>query len=223
MSRPPRVQIYVSLGLLALTEFLYRIWPVPGFDQPFTPDRNFGSWLDIQVMGKLPVRHWVAFNIVPLAVFTIWGVVAGSMLRKPRAGSQKMRMLAAAGSGSVAAGLALSLVTPVIRRVSTSSFVILTGGLCLLALALAYWLVERGLDGKWATFFAIVGMNPLFIYLFTQSGGAAWLRGLAEPLTMGSFIWMGKWPAELITSLAVLSLLWSLCYWLYKHRIIIRI
>jgi predicted acyltransferase len=207
MRRSWRAQISVSLGLLVLTEFLYRIWPVPGFDQPFTPDLNFGSWLDIQALGKLPVGHWVAFNIIPLAAFTIWGVVAGQMLRGPKAGSRKLRLLVVAGSGSIAAGLALSLVTPVIRRISTSSFVILAGGFCMLALALAFWIVESGLDRKWAAFFAIVGMNPLFIYLFSQSGGAAWLRGLVEPLTMGAFIWAGKWPAEFVTSLAALSLL----------------
>ena len=38
MRRPAWFQIGFTLLLLALTEILYRSWPVPGFDQPFTPE-----------------------------------------------------------------------------------------------------------------------------------------------------------------------------------------
>src|SRR5881397_2607507 len=40
MRRSAWFQVGFTLLLLALTEILYRSWPVPGFDQPFTPDHN---------------------------------------------------------------------------------------------------------------------------------------------------------------------------------------
>jgi predicted acyltransferase len=40
---------------------------------------------------------------------------------------------------------------------------------------------------------------------------------------MGLFGWTGELGAKIITSLAVLGLLWLICYWLYKRRIVIKI
>ncbi len=123
----------------------------------------------------------------------------------------------------VAAGFALNPVTPIIKRICTSSFVIASGGWCLLALCLSYWLIDvRGRKG-WVTFFAVVGMNPLFIYLLTETGGAGWLTAIAKPFTAGVFGWTGEWGARFVTSIAVWGMLWAVCYGLYKKKILIRI
>ena len=42
-----KMQFVFTLGLLVLTEMLYRFWPVAGFNQPFVPDQNFGSYIDL--------------------------------------------------------------------------------------------------------------------------------------------------------------------------------
>lgn len=49
--RKPRTQIAWSLALILATEVLYRTFWVPGYDQPFTPDHNFGAWFDMLVSG----------------------------------------------------------------------------------------------------------------------------------------------------------------------------
>jgi len=59
--------------------------------------------------------------------------------------------------------------------------------------------------------------------VFTETGGARWLNGIAKPFTMDLFSWTGEWGAKIITGLAVLGLLWLICYWLYKRRIFIKI
>jgi len=223
MRRSIPAQIIFSIGLLALTELLYRLWAVPGFNQPFVPDHNFGSYVDLLILGKLSDGHWVAFNAVPLAAVTVWGVLAGLVLRSHRLPAQKARTLLIVGLIGVAAGFALSTVTPIIRRISTSSFVVLTGGLGLLALAASFWLIDVLKARTLVKFFAIVGMNPLFIYLFTQSGGAEWLWRVVKPFTNGLLDWAGGWPVHAATSLVVLALLWFLCYWLYGRKIFIRI
>jgi predicted acyltransferase len=223
MRRSTSTQIIFTFGLLLLTELLYRFWPVAGFNQAFVPDHNFGSWVDMKIMGKLSEGHWVAFNAIPTTAHTIWGVIAGQILRGVLPAGRKIRTLAIAGLVGIVAGYALNPLTPIVKRICTSSFVIVSGGWCLLALALSYWLVDVKGRRSWAKFFAIVGMNPIFIYLFQETGGARWLDRLVRPFTTGLFGWMGRLPAEMLTSAGAWALMWLMCYWLYRRRILIKI
>ena len=159
MRKSTRVQIGFTFLLLIVTELLYRLWPVAGFNQPFVPDHGFGAWVDLAIMHKLSDGHWVAFNAVPTTAHTMWGVLAGQVLKSSRTSLQKIRILAIAGAIGVVTGYALNPVTPIIKRICTSSFVIVSGGWCLLALALCYWLIDVKGYKKWSTFFNIVGMN----------------------------------------------------------------
>jgi predicted acyltransferase len=223
MRRPAWFQIIFSFGLLALTELLYRTWSVPGFNQPFVPDQNFGSYVDLLLMGKFSTGHWVAFNAVPTAAHTVWGVLAGQLLLSKRLPYDKIKVLAIASLLLIIIGYALNPVTPIIKRICTSSFVIVSGGWCLFALGLSYWVIDVLKINKWSKFFAIVGMNPLFIYLFAETGGTQWLHKIIQPFIMGFFSWLGNIYALLLTSLVVWGVLWYICYWLYKKKIFIRI
>jgi predicted acyltransferase len=223
MRRPAREQIALSFGLILLTEVLYRIFGVPGFNQPFVPDHNFGSWVDMLISGELSAGHWVSFNAIPTTAHTIWGVLAGQWLMSARPPGKKLRVLALAGLLGVAAGFALTPVSPMIKRICTSSFVITSGGFCLLALALCYWLIDVKGARRGVVFFNIVGMNSLFIYVFTETGATEWLAHVVKPFTHAFFGWTGNLAAEIAASLAAWALLWSLCYWLYRRRILIKI
>ncbi len=223
MRKSAPVQIGLTVLLLLATELLYRLWPVPGFNQPFVPDHGFGAWVDLAIMRKLSEGHWVAFNAVPTTAHTMWGVLAGQVLKSSRTPWQKIRILAIAGVIGVVAGYALNPVTPIIKRICTSSFVIVSGGWCLLALAFSYWLIDVMGRKKLSVFFNIVGMNSLFIYLFTNTGGAEWFHRISRPFTMGLFAWAGTLAAQIVTSLIVWGMLWGLCFWLYKRRIFIKI
>jgi hypothetical protein len=76
---------------------------------------------------------------------------------------------------------------------------------------------------KWSLFFRVVGMNPLFIYLFAHVGGAIFLETILHPFTFFLFGWMGTLTASILTSLIVLFFLWYICQWLHAHKIYIRI
>ena len=223
MRRKPRTQIAWSFAFILATEIIYRTFWVAGYDQPFVPDHNFGSWVDMLLGGELSAGHWVAFNAIPTAAHTIWGVLAGQWLMRSAAPKKKIAWLAGLGAAGVAAGFALTAVSPMIKRISTSSFVVASGGFCLLTLAFSYWLIDVRKWNKWAVFLNIVGMNSLFIYLFTESGGTVWIRKLVWPFTMAFTGLIGELPAEIFTSLAAWAVLWSMCYWLYKKKIIIKI
>ena len=133
MRKPARVQLGVAFLFLIATGLLYRLWPVAGFNQPWVPDHNFGSWMDLVLMHKLDSDHWVAFNAVPTApAHTIWGVLAGQVLMSCRTSGQKIRLLVIPGLIGVVVGYALNPWTPIIKRIASTSFVIVSGGWCLL-------------------------------------------------------------------------------------------
>jgi predicted acyltransferase len=223
MSKPIRIQLIFSFGLLALTETIYRGFPVEGFNHPFIANENFGTWFDLQYGGENLSGHWVSFNAIPTAAHTIWGVVAGQLLMSNRSSKEKLKTLAVAGLICVVLGYALSPITPIIKRTATSTFVIVSGGWTLLALAFSYWWIDIKKQRKGSLFFAVVGMNSLFIYLFCHVGGAEIIEHSVKPFSKALFSWMGALPAAIMTSLIVLSLLWYLCHWLYNKRIFIKI
>ena len=223
MRRSAKMQIGVTFLLLAGMELLYRLWSVPGFDQPFVKDHNFGSYMDMVLMGKLNNGGgWVAINCVPTAAHTIWGVLAGQVLRSNRREPAKVKMLFLAGLIGIVAGYALDPFTPIIKRICTSSFVIVSGGWCLVALALFYWLVDIKGWKRWAKFAVIVGMNPIFIYMFANTAGEAWFNDFVGIFVLGFLGWMGA-GAGVLSAAIVLSLEYYLCRWLYEKKIFIKI
>jgi predicted acyltransferase len=219
-------QISFSLLLLLLTEILYRFTDVPGFDQPFTDQQNFGNYVDVLLMNKINKGGWVAINCLPTAAHTIWGVLAGKLLLSDQQQAKKVNILLIAGATALAAGFILDVtVTPIIKRIATSSFVLASAGWVLWTLAILYWWIDvKGHRNRW-TFFVIVGMNSLFIYLFIEIVGSRWFTGYITAISNGllEIIQMPGLVITIVTPLVVFSLEWLLCWFLYKKRIFFKL
>ncbi len=223
MEKDFRWQLAVSFALIILADVMYRIWPVAGFNQPFTADHNFGSWVDIKLTGRLAHDRWVAFNAIPTSAHTIWGVLVGKLLMQNFPHRKKILILVIPGVIAVIAGYLMNPYIPIIKRLCTSSFMIVSGGYCLLAMALSYWLIDVLKIRKLAVFFAIMGMNPIFIYLFWNLGGRNILTAMAEPFTSRLFSWGGEITIGIVTTIVVASMSWYICYFLYKRKIFIKL
>lgn len=223
MNRGFVVQFGVSVFLLVLTDVLYRTFPVEGFNLAYEPDQNFGAWVDMKISGELSGGHWVSFNAIPTAAHTIWGVLAGQWLMSDRANARKCVGLFLAGVAAIAAGYALDLWIPIIKRIATVSFVVLTGGWCLVVLALSFWWIDIKQRTRGVWFFSVVGMNSLFIYLFSELGGGRFMYRIAQPFVGAAFSWSGEVWAQLFTGIAAWMMLWYLCYWLHKRDIYIKL
>ena len=222
------VQILVSIGLLVATEMAYRFFPLEGYNQPFVKDHNFGSWMDMVLMGKINRGGgWVAINFIPTAAHTIWGVVAGQVLMSGKTGNTKIKLIAGAGAILLLFGYLLdwTSITPIIKRICTSSFVLASGGWALLVLALSYWFIDIKKINRWIFPFVIVGMNPIFIYLFSNTVGGQWLNGFVSIFTDGVLSSLGasEFILNLFASLTILTLEWLLCYYLYRKKIFFKI
>src|SRR6202035_4042936 len=140
MDWPVTIQLCVSVLCLLIPEFLYRYSHISGFDQPFVDQHNFGNYIDLILMNKTNSGGWVAINCISTSAHTIWGVLAGKLLLSDKTNSQKMKYLLVSSLILLLIGFGLdwSNITPIIKRIATSSFVLVSGGYCVLFLATCY-------------------------------------------------------------------------------------
>lgn len=223
----PGYQILFSIGLLILTECLYRFTNVSGFNQPFTDQHNFGNYIDVILMNKINPGGWVAINCIPTAAHTIWGAVAGKWLLTQPDVKNKIKpiIILAIVTLIVGYGLDITGVTPIIKRIATSSFTLVSGGWCLLALAFLYFWIDVLNHKKFLRFFTIVGMNSIFIYLFFEIVVHRWLFDYSNTIVNGviSPTGLSQNGIMIISALTLFMLQWYLCYWLYKKKIFFKV
>src|SRR6185436_3976743 len=177
-------QIVVCIGLLMLTEILYRYTNITGFDQPFTDQHNFGNYMDLVLMNKINGDGWVAINCIPTAVHTIAGALAGKLLLSDK---KKIQPLLIWGLGCMIVGFGLDYagIRPIIKRIATSSFTIASLGWCLWFLAISYWWIDIKGHRNNLKFFTIVGMNSIFIYIFFEIVGSRWFNDYISSISNG--------------------------------------
>jgi len=219
-------QLVFSLLVLLLTDLAYRFFPVEGFNHPWVPFENLGAWVNNKIEGVEKADIWASLNAIPTIAHTVWGVMCGTLLMSDRPVTKKIQILVIAGAAGLVIGYSLDFldITPIIKKIATSSFVFASGGWAILALCFCYWLVDvKKLFIEGSTFFIIVGMNSIFIYLFMNLGGAGVLHRMFTPFTGALFSWGGETTVGIVTSLAVWASLWYVCYWLYKNRLFIKI
>ncbi len=215
-----RVQALAALGLLILHTGLHL-----QFNPAWERDTNFGAWLDRAVLGKNWRNGYATLNFLSSGANTIFGVMAGWLLiDKRKTAGEKIRLLLLWGVAGIAAGLALSLWIPLIKKIWTASFAIYSTGYTLVALAFFYWLLDvrktYSAPAGWSKIFAIVGANSIFIYMFHESLYGFVLQAghalLGDASRTGDIPWMLYEWGFIAVELAV-------CYWLWRRRIFLKL
>ena len=217
-------QIGVCIALLLLTEALYRFTNVPGFNLPFTDQHNFGNYVDTILMHKINKGGWVAINCIPTAVHTIAGALVVKLLLS---GKNKVETLLFWALICLVVGYCLDgfSITPIIKRIATTSFTIVSLGYCLVFIAISYWWVDVKDHRKHLSFFTIVGMNSIFIYLFFEIVGSRWFNGYISSISNGVLGWFnaGELLKVIVASAFIFGLEWLLCYFLYNKKIFLKV
>ena len=218
-------QLGLSFALLLLTDLSYRYFTVEGFNHPWEPFQNLGAWVNNWLEGADKSSIWASINAIPTAAHTIWGVLCGKLLMSSNTASQKIKILAIAGVTGLVIGFGLDAlsVTPIIKKIATSTFVFASGGWAILALALSYLIIDVKKITAGSKFFIVVGMNCIFIYLLFEVGGANILSNMFKPFISQFFIRSGALITDILISTAVWFSLWYVCYWLYNKKIFIKI
>lgn len=225
MNLPHRMQILICLGILILTEILYRVYNP---QDPYNQGQSFGSWVDMLVMGKINGGGWVFINFLPTAVHTVMGVICGQILLSNKSAREKLNPLLMWGAALLLLGYGMDLlgITPIIKRIATTSFTLASGGWALLALALFYWWIDiKDHKNKWLKIFSVVGTNSIFIYLFAETVGAQWFRSFGLIFTEGILAPMGVEEGLIlvINSLFVLFMFWYITYFLDQKKVYFKI
>ncbi len=211
--------ILVGFGIIQL------LIPVPGFGAGvLTPEGCINGYIDRMFLpGRL---HGGVFDpegiLCSLSAtgVTLMGTIAGNILRNRKTTDwQKIGYMAATGAGLVILALVFSTFYPIIKKCWTSTFNILTGGIGFMLIALFYLIIDHWKIQKWAFYFRVIGMNSIFVYLFTRIIDMQYI-------TEFFFGWITK-PmgdaGDFLFLLLSLALIWSLLYYMYKKKIFLRV
>lgn len=218
-----KYQVFAAIGILLLTEFLYRFWYIPGFVEGFTDGKNIGSYIDY-LLFQQKGNHYVFINWLPTAVHTLAGVIVGKLFMQHR---QPINHLLSAGLVLILTGYALDYleVTFIIKPIATSSFVMASLGFCCWTVALCYYWIDLCKHQKGLMFFQVFGMNSIFIYLFFDIVGRNWfneymtmLLGPLERIFYLSHNWF-----LVIAALATFAVEWGICYFLFRKKIFFKL
>lgn len=226
MRKSTTFQISFTIVILLLIDLAYRFFPVEGFNQPWVPYKNLGAWFNQMLEGTDKTSIWASLNFVSTTAHTVWGVLAGKLLMSEKAVKEKLKILIIAGVVCLFIGYSLDWlsITPIIKKIATSSFVFASGGWTILALCFSWWLIDVKKSFREGSKFAvIVGMNCIAIYLFFEVGGARLLYTIFTPFTTSLLTWAGTLTVGIATSLLVWAAQWYMCYWLYKNKLFIKI
>jgi len=158
--------------------------------------------------------------MISTSVTALFGVWTGNLLRSSRPRSGQMKILVIAMLGAFAGGLALMPLIPSLRRIWTASFVLWSAGWVILMLLAFYVVIEVAGFRKIVFPLAVAGSNAIFIYSLSEVL-RGWLNQSVAVFT-GHFRFLGAF-GPVAQSCAVLLVMWSLCYWLHRRKIFLRL
>ena len=211
--------LVISCAALLAGYWALLAWVPPPGGTPgdFREGHNIVNWFDSQFLpGK---KHNVThdpegiLSTFPAIANCLLGILAGIFLRDSKSGaSRKSGMLFAGGAMLVGIGLLWSIPFPVIKKLWTSSFVLLACGWSAMLLGVFHFIIEAQRCSRWATPFIWIGLNPIAIYL---AANIANFNQLADRFA-------GSAPGLPHTIIAI-SFAVLLAWWLNRNRIYIRV
>lgn len=191
----------------------------------FEDGLNLPQQVDFQY---LPGHKWDGaydpegiLSTFPAICTCLLGVFAGLLLKNGNVADQKkVLFLVAAGVAAVALGFLWGLEFPVIKKIWTSSYVLVAAGYACLFLAAFYQVVEIWQWRKWCVPFIWIGMNPITIYL------AFHLINFSDyaKLVVGGPVQtaLGAW-GDMAIALVTVGLSLALVRFLYQRKLFLRL
>ena len=250
----PEWRSKAAIAIAALVGYwiLMRFVPVPGYGTPthdiplLDPYANLTAWLDRHIFSASHLYEQTRdpeglLSTLPALATTLLGLLTGVWLRTRHSLARKARAIAIAGMICVLLGGLWNLSFPINKRLWTSSYVLFAGGLSLLLLALAIWIVDvrsakqgRPEVARRSGIFTpllVFGTNAITAYVFSELLAAAidnihtspginlqqtLYRSIHSVVPDAAF-------ASLLYSLGFVLVCWLVVYPLYRQKIFIKI
>ena len=185
-------------------------------------------WLNLFPRAKPFVCNgggYATLSFIPTLGTMILGLVAGGVLRSDRAPWQKVRWLAVAGIIGLVLGTAIGWfgICPVVKRIWTPSWVIFSGGWCLLLLAGFFAIMDVLGRRAWGFPLIVIGMNSIAAYCMRWLMAKFFAETLKTHLGQDFFKLFGAPYEALFHGAATLLVMWLLLFWMYRRKLFLRI
>lgn len=224
-----KVRLCIAVAILACVTVGTVFITAPGAAfpiDPFSPEGNFGCWLDRTLTGGHTYRKLFDpegfAGILPAIVTAMLGMFAGDVVRcgGSAATSRKALDLFSCGVASLVLGFALSFVFPINKALWSPSFTLVAGGISFLLFSLFYWVVDVLNFRKWTFFFTVIGLNSITIYMAQSVIGFRVARdflfgGLAS-------LFPEAW-SPVVLQIGYIAVCWLFLYFLHRKGVYLKV
>jgi predicted acyltransferase len=186
-------------------------------DQKYLPGKKYDGTYDPE--GFL--------STMPAIVTCLLGIFAGLLLKSANfCDKWKVLYLLSFGTAGVLLGFLWGMEFPVIKKIWTSSYVLVAGGYSAIFLGIFYYVVDVLKYQKWCQPFVWMGMNSITIYLASNFIGG--FRKLGLRLVGGDVqiffdTHVAKGFGSLVASITGLALAFWFVRFLYRRKIFLRL
>ncbi len=209
-------------------------WPhnFTGFAAHWNKNSNLGTAIDQWFLNLFPRESRFVFNeggyltssFIPTLGTMILGLIAGRWLRQSAPAIPFRKFLwTAGGCLAIATVLHVTGVCPIVKRIWTPSWTLFSGGLCFLFLSAFSWIVDVRQNRKIAFPLVVIGRNSIAAYVMAELCGSFFAQSLYIHLGHYPFQILGAPLEPLLLGTAVLLLYWSILFWMYRNKVMIRI
>ena len=158
---------------------------------------------------------------LPATVTAMLGMFTGEFIAKEGLEEKKKALwMALAALFLLGAGLLWSLVFPLNKRLWSSSYVLVAGGLSLGVYALIYYMVEVREWTRWTYPLRVIGLNSITIYLVQK---IVPMKGVAQFFFGGLAGYLPEACGNVILAVGYFLVSWLLLYFLDKKNIYLKV
>jgi predicted acyltransferase len=236
-------QLVIFSGALLLLYWLI-LWCFGIFSglDPYSLESNLPRWIDLALFGDSHLYHGTGIpfdpegllSTLPAITTVIIGYITGKTIQEMENGIKKIKYLLKMGATITVIGWIWGFLFPINKQLWTSSYVLFTGGLAIMALAIIIFFVDiKGLK-KLAQPFIVFGTNSIF--LFVASG--LWvkiilkIKFILNGKTVSGYTYLyqtvfqplaGNLNGSLLFALSNAVVWWLVLYYMYRKNIFIKV
>ena len=209
-------------GCLIMYAILLEFTNVPGVgNSELLPDKNIALYIDHYVFGRFDDGYqytWLLSGLGFIAT-TLSGLFAGELLRSKQPRSRVALNLVIIGVAGIVLGAILNLWHPIVKKIWSSTFVLLSSGICFLLLALFYWIVDIKGYKKWSFPLKVIGINAITAYVLSH---VIDFPSIANQLLFGFEQFLGSYY-DAFTVIGGFGILYLILWYMNKNKTYIKI
>ena len=231
-----RTQIVIAVALLLGFWGAMELITVQGYGGGnYTPDGNLAEWVEREVLGRFRdgasvvngevvfpewYRYTWILSSLNFGVTVLTGTFAGYILKeKGWTPERKLTWLVIIGVSILTAGWTWGIWHPVIKKLWTSSMVLVSSGYCFLLMALFYYIIDYKGWKKHTGWLKVYGMNSIVAYMLAMCVN---FSCIGHSLFHGLEQYMGAYYQVWIT-LSNAVIVYLILWWMYKKNIFLRV